>query len=359
MGLKIADKYIFRELLGPFMVGVLTFVVLITGHILFTVVQVVVEHAVPLPNILKFLSLQVPRATVLALPVSALLACSLGLNRLATENELTVLRSGGSSLARLLMPAVLIGLLASAASLGLSEYVVPWADREAESMLRRIALSQRALGFQPGKFTSTGSDLHFFVEDVDGRRDQLKGVHVFWVQLRAFPALLKADQANFTSWGLQTSPAVSYHLDQEGNLTLTQAPQGVAVNLQAVFSDLPGPVEGLQNMRMGQLLAEGRRMESQYSGQGRRHLVELHWRLALAASCLVFALLAAPLTLRFSHRESLVGVTMSLVVAFAYYVIMLWLRMLGEAGTLGPAVSGWLQNGALAAVAAWGLWRYR
>ena len=35
---KLLDRYITRELLGPFGVALLTFVVLITGHILFTVV---------------------------------------------------------------------------------------------------------------------------------------------------------------------------------------------------------------------------------------------------------------------------------------------------------------------------------
>lgn len=356
--MKLLDKYIFKEILGPFAVGVLTFVVLITGHILFTVVQIIVAHGVPLPNIAKFLLLQVPRATLLALPVSMLLACSLGLNRLATENELTALRSGGSSLLRLVMPALVLGVMASGASLALGEYLVPWADQEGERMLRQIVLSQRALAFRPGKFTSTGRDLHFFVEDVDTSRDELKGVHVFQVQARDFPIFTRAEKATFTAQGLQTSAAISYHLDKQEGFTWVQA-EGVAVNLQDVFAHLPGQVATLTNMKMGQLLAKWRQTESQHPGQGRRYMVELHWRLALAASCLVFALLAAPLTLRFSHGESLVGVMMTLLVAFVYYVIMLWLRMLGEAGTLPAALSGWLQNGAIVLISVWALWRYR
>jgi len=102
---KLIDRYLTREILGPFGVALLTFVVLITGHILFTVVQVIVEHGVPLPNIAKFLALQVPRAVVLALPISTLLGCSLGLNRLASEQELTALRAAGTSLPRIMRPA--------------------------------------------------------------------------------------------------------------------------------------------------------------------------------------------------------------------------------------------------------------
>ncbi len=356
--MKIVDRYILREILGPFVVGVLTFVVLITGHILFTVVQVIVEHGVPLPNIARFLLLQVPRATVLALPISTLLACSLGLNRLASENELTALRSGGTSLLRLVMPALVLGAVASGGSLVLSEYLVPWADQEAERMLHRIVLSQRSLAFRPGKFTSTGPDLHFFVEEVDTHKDQLKGVHVFWVFARDFPILFKADQASFTAQGVRTSAARFYYLDKQGDLFWGPA-QRMEVNLQDVFASLPGQIETLQNMKIGQLVAKWRQLESQYPGQGRRYMVELHWRLALAASCLVFALLAAPITLRFGQGQSLVGVMMTLLVAFGYYVIMLWLRMLGEAGALAPVLSGWLQNGIIVLVSMWALWRYR
>ncbi len=356
--MKIVDRYIFREILGPFAVGVLTFVVLITGHILFTVVQIILEHGVSLPNIAKFLLLQVPRATVLALPISTLLACSLGLNRLASENELTALRSAGTSLARLLMPALVLGVVASGDSLALSEYLVPWADQAAERMLPQIVLSQRSLAFRPGKFTSTGPDLHFFVQDVDTRRDQLKGVHVFVGQSRDFPILLRADRATFTARGLETSAVTFYRVDGEGNPTWGSAKR-FQVNLQDVFASLPGEIQTLENMKIDELLANWRRLESQHPGQGRRYVVELHWRLALAASCLVFALLAAPITLRFSQGQSLVGVLMTLIVAFGYYVIMLWLRMLGEAGTLPAALSGWLQNGAIVLISMWALWRYR
>ncbi len=356
--MKIVDRYILKEILGPFAVGILTFVVLITGHILFTVVQVIVEHGVSLPSVAKFLMLQVPRATVLALPISTLLACSLGLNRLASENELTAFRSGGTSLLRLVVPALVLGAGASVLGLMFSEYLVPWADREAEQMLHQIILSQRSLAFRPGKFTSTGSDLHFFVQDVDTRRDQLKGVHVFRVQPRDFPLIFKADQASFTAHGLETTEAYFYHLDKQGNLTWGPA-QSVSIDLQEALTMSPGQVETLQNMKISQLLAQARRLEKQHPGQGRRYMVELHWRLALAASCLVFALLAAPIALRFGEGQSLVGVLMTLIIAFVYYVLMLWLRMLGEGGSLPAALSGWLQNGAIVIISAWGLWRYR
>ena len=53
------DRYLLSEMLKPFLVGLATFTVMITGHMLFTVVDQVVEHGVGAPSILSFMALGV------------------------------------------------------------------------------------------------------------------------------------------------------------------------------------------------------------------------------------------------------------------------------------------------------------
>ena len=355
---KLIDRYVTREILGPFGVALLTFVVLITGHILFTVVQVIVEHGVPLPNIAKFLALQVPRAVVLALPVSTLLGCSLGLNRLASEHELTALRTAGVSLPRIMRPALLLGAVAVVAAFLISEYAVPWANGEAKRMLHQIALSQRALVFRPGKFTEANPNIHFFVEQVDRGQNLLKGVYFFVNQQGDFPVLFQARQARFTARVLQATDARFYHLDKKGNLTwATMA--SADVNVGSLLSGTTPQFSSIETMRFGELIAKWRQREQQHAGYGRRFAVEIHWRIALAFSCLVFALLAGAITQYFSTTQQLAGVLVTLLVVFVYYVLMLWLRMLGNAGSLPPVVSGWLLNGTIVAASLLAIWRQR
>jgi hypothetical protein len=102
--MRIADRYLLGEALGPFLVALGAFIVLITGHMLFQVVEVIVEHGVPLPSVLRFVALQVPNAAVMALPVSVLMGCSLAVNRLASDHEIVAMRSGGMSFARMMAP---------------------------------------------------------------------------------------------------------------------------------------------------------------------------------------------------------------------------------------------------------------
>jgi len=355
---KLIDRYLTREILGPFGVALLTFVVLITGHILFTVVQVIVEHGVPLPNIAKFLALQIPRAVVLALPVSTLLGCSLGLNRLASERELTALRTAGISLPRIMRPALLLGLVAVVAAFLINEYAVPWANGEAKRMLHQIVLSQRTLVFRPGKFTEASPDIHFFVEQVDRGQNLLKGVYFFVNQQGDFPVLFQARQARFTPRVLQATDARFYHLDKKGNLTwATMA--SADVNVGSLLSGAAPQFSSTETMRFGELIEKWQQREQQQAGHGRRFAVEIHWRIALAFSCLVFALLAGAMTQYFSTSQQLAGVLITLLVVFVYYVLMLWLRMLGNAGSLPPVISGWLLNGTIVAASLLTIWRQR
>ncbi len=355
---KLLDRYVTREILGPFGVALLTFVVLITGHILFTVVQIIVEHGVPLPNIARFLALQVPRAVVLALPVSTMLACALGLNRLASEQELTALRVGGASLPRIIRPALRLGLVTFVLAFAISEFVVPWANHEARSMLHEIVLSQRALVFRPGKFTAAGTQAHFLVEEVDQGGNLLKDVYFFFNQADDFPILFKAKQAHFGPHGLETASARFYHLGKDSNLTWATM-RTAEVNLARLLASPPPQFSTVETMRFSELLRKWQARDQQLPGHRRRYAVEMHWRMALACSCLIFALLAGAIAQHFTTSQQLAGVLITLLVAFVYYVLMLWLRILGDSGVLSPVVSGWLLNTVIALISLFALWRQR
>jgi len=76
----------------------------------------------------------------------------------------------------------------------------------------------------------------------------------------------------------------------------------------------------------------------------RRHLVQLHLKVALPAASIVFALVGAPLGMQSHRRAASIGFGLSIVVIFVYYVLMSVGSALGEGGQLPPALGAWLQN---------------
>ncbi|MCA1594950.1 MAG: LptF/LptG family permease [Chloroflexi bacterium] len=71
---------------------------------------------------------------------------------------------------------------------------------------------------------------------------------------------------------------------------------------------------------------------------------EYWFRWALPFACMVFAVVSAPLTLRFSRGGSLVGILVSFGVLFFYYDLLVIAEKLAVAGAAPAGVAAWLPN---------------
>lgn len=353
--MKLLDRYLLREMLPAFAGAALTFIVLLVGHMLYVVVEVVVERGVPLPSVMRFLALKVPTAAAMALPVSALLGSALAYNRLATDGELAPLRAAGASLWRLLAPAALLGLGAAAIVLLLNENLAPRCEEASQRLLVEAISRQRTLAFMPRRFLELSSTAFAYPEDVDDRTDRLLRVRMFLLRGEDPPVLIEAPEAVFMDGELLAHRPRSYAPGWNGDLAWgTLSSLRVPLTPQALY--LPGEAGRLRSQSLGQLYQTWLQGKGT-PGEARRAALELHSRLAMSAAAVVFALFAAPLTLAVGRGRSLAGVALSLVVVFVYYLVMLWARLLGERGVIPPSLSAWGENLVLLTLTAWLTWR--
>lgn len=356
--MRILDRYIIAELLWPFVGGLLTFVVLITGHMLFLAIEVLVEHRVPLGRAIEYVWWQVPGSAIMALPVATLLAASLALNRLARDHELIALRAAGVSVLRLLGAPLLVGLLAAGLSLWLSGSVAPYARAAADGLLRDVILTQKTLVFRPGKFEDTGRGVRLYVEGVETARDKVYGLYAFCLRPESSPLLVHAREATFAGASLLIPQPRVYELDTSGALTWGDS-ELIEIDLSRLGSSGQPVSDQMQALPLGQLWQKAYPAQPLSGGSNQPYVLELHGRLAMALSCLAFALVAGPVTLRFGRGQSLVGVLATIITIFVFYVFMLWLRMLGSSGVLPPVLAAWGANLTIAALALIALHRQR
>ncbi len=355
---KTLDRYLFQEMLWPFVGGLLTFATLITGHMLFLAVEILVDHHVPLWGVVRYVGYQLPGATIMALPVATMLAASLALNRLARDHELIAVRAGGASPVRLLAPAAVLGAVAMGLSVWLSDAAAPNARQAAEGLLRDVVLQQKALVFKPHQFLDTGRGLVLYVEGVDERQDAISGLHAFLLRPEAAPVLMWAPTARFGTTTLEAPAPRFYSLDPGGNLTAVDA-EATAVDLTRVGTSSRFRSNQMEDLTLGDLRRRWQQTASVAPGSGRPYLVEMHSRLAMAFACVVFAFLAGPVTWRFGRGQSLVGVLATILVVFVFYVTMLWTRMLATSGIIPPLLATWGQDAVFLAAALVAIWKQR
>lgn len=347
--MRLLDRYVLREMLGPALAALLGFVVLITGHVLFTVVDVVVGKGVRFENILQFAALKAPEAAVLAMPVATLLGCALALNRFASDNELMPMFAGGIGGYRLMGTALVLGLSASVISFGTKEFLVPMADRRAEELYREMLLRQKTLAFKPGQFLDTGGRWVFIADQVDRDRDRLMGLRALMRRPGQLPMFVRAQSAQFSDRTLWAT-GVSYIEFSFPDKLNYGAAESLVIDLGEIGGGLTSG-DQLRNRPLRRLLRERASLAPGPPGSTRELDMEIHSRLSIITACIVFSLLSAPVALRFGRAQSLAGVLATLVVAFVYFLVMLGLNILGSNGALPVPVAAWAQNVVLVALA--------
>jgi lipopolysaccharide export LptBFGC system permease protein LptF len=110
---RLSDRYIFGELLLPFIIGTLAVLMMLVGNTLFALLDRAMRERWPVGMITRILVLNIPVVLKLTLPVSTALAVSLATNNMARNNEITVLRSIGVPLIRIFLPMILFGTIVS------------------------------------------------------------------------------------------------------------------------------------------------------------------------------------------------------------------------------------------------------
>ena len=72
--MKTLDKYVLREMMAPFLISVLAFVVLLIGRVIFDNIEFIIETGVPIPLVIQLIVFELPRIIGMVLPLAVLLA---------------------------------------------------------------------------------------------------------------------------------------------------------------------------------------------------------------------------------------------------------------------------------------------
>src|SRR4029450_8619167 len=136
---KILHRYIFHEVLTPFLLGlgVFTFILLIAR--LLKLIELVVSRGLPPLQILRLLGFLMPPFLEVTVPMPMLLAILIAFGRLSADAEMIAMRSSGLSIYQLAPPVVLFVGMATLITAGLSMYARPWANHNLKHELWDIA----------------------------------------------------------------------------------------------------------------------------------------------------------------------------------------------------------------------------
>lgn len=340
-----ADRYLLREFVAPFAAGLVLSVLLILSLQLQQELGGLVRSGAALSAVLERLLWRMPRVATMAVPVATALGVSLAVNRLARDNEVTILRGTGKPLARLFAPFVVAGALLAAGNLWVAERWVP------EAALRSRSLSGTA-GEALGAGALPDARARVLVafqgaRRLDRDRHQLERVTVVRPD-----ALVTGARGLYRSGVLEVEDAVVHVYGSDG---VTRGERAAAVERVPVTLDFVRPVSLMGSDLSDLSYAELTRLAAAAARQGDRGraltLETARWfKVGLPTMCLAFALCAPPLALRFSRAGGFAGVLLSVVSVFVGWNTLLFLQAVSLGGWVPPAACAFATHALLAGV---------
>lgn len=345
--MKRIDRYILGDAIPPFLFGIGAFVAVLVGvELLYEMLKLVYQDGFPVWAAARIFVLELPGVLVLTFPMAIMFGSLMAMGRLSGDGELVAMRAGGVSVLRVGLPVIIFSFIVAVTSFAVSETLVPWANS------RALEITRQMYGTVAGE-----SDLALEVRDDRGLRR--------WLHAEQFDpdtlTLRDATVLDFTmgdSPHLWTAESARWQGQQwiMRNVEHTWWDDGNGSGGTAKFARMTIDVDRTpeavgrakkkpEHMTLAQLREEATLAREQNRREWGQSIVQhYHVRLALPWATVGLAILGVGLGIRRQRSSRGIGMGISLLVIFAYYVVMHTLTLVGERGVAHPALMAWLPN---------------
>ena len=124
--LYLLDKYILKQVIEMFIMGVLVFTSIIFASDTFiTLIKQISMYGIPFKIAFLIIILHLPAVFVMTIPMGVLLATVMTLNGLSLSSEITVMRACGIGINRIARPIFVFAIILSVISFITNETIVP------------------------------------------------------------------------------------------------------------------------------------------------------------------------------------------------------------------------------------------
>jgi lipopolysaccharide export system permease protein len=343
---SLLDRLVWEEVEASFGFALGFFTILLVMNTLFSLVRQVIAEGLAIGTALLLMLYKIPDIIAFCVPFGVLLATVLGISRLGDHNEITALRVSGVSLYRIAAPVIAGGALAALATLVFSEGVVSLSDHQYRVVAADAASHGPVLRpiqniFFQAPVPPHGSAL-YHADSYDPRSRTLSGMTIVYLAAGQPVELIVADSARYTrgeEWAFHEGHT---YLFSQGNVVATRfAALDVRVPRSPLEFSLP-PLAPLE-MNLRELAREITSLRLQ-GADPRRYVFALQAKVAAAVSCIIFALIAFPLSLRPHRSGPGMGIGLSFIVLVAYFLIYIPAQTVSEGPLLSPVLAAWLPN---------------
>ena len=342
--MKMLDKYILKQVIEMFIMGVLVFTSIIFASDTFiTLIKQISMYGIPFKIAFLIIILHLPAVFVMTIPMGVLLATVMTLNGLSLSSEITVMRACGIGLNRIAKPIFIFSIVMACVSFILNETVVPVMTKQSTD-LALYAFSKKNI--PEGKHNFTFKEVKeggllkrlFYVGDCTDK--QLHNITVLDASKEGTIQILQAKEGTTTPEGWNFQNGAIYTVSDNGK-TLDTTLFGDSV----IKFGMDLSKEMNRNLANEHNFIQLCKYLANPNVDNKNVLkISLFDKIALPLTTIVLVLIGVPLAITPPRVRYNRGFLFSILIIFAYYLIRALSISFGEAGSLIPILAAFMPN---------------
>ena len=341
---KQLDKYILKQVIEMFIMGVLVFTSIIFASDTFiTLIKQISMYGIPFKIAFLIIILHLPSVFVMTIPMGVLLATVMTLNGLSLSSEITVMRACGIGINRIARPIFIFAIVMAFISFLTNETVVPVMTKQSTDLAlyafskKNIPEGKENFTFKEVKDSGTLKRL-FYVADCQGGK--LHNITVLDASKDSTIQILQAREGETTEEGWKFQKGAIYTVTNNGKAFDTTLFDDTTVKFGMDLTD-----EMNRNLANEHNFIQLLKFLLTTDSPDKRELsVSLFDKIALPLTTIVLVLIGVPLAITPPRVRYNRGFLFSILIIFAYYLIRALSISFGEAGSLPVALAAFMPD---------------
>ena len=342
--LKHLDKYILKQVIEMFVMGVLVFTSIIFASDTFiTLIKQISMYGIPFKIAFLIIILHLPSVFVMTIPMGVLLATVMTLNGLSLSSEITVMRACGIGINRIAKPIFIFAIVMACLSFVVNETVVPVMTKQSTD-LALYAFSKKNIPEGKENFTfkevKDGGSLKRLFYVANCKDGILHNITVLDASKDGTIQILQAKEGVTAEEGWKFQKGAIYTVTNNGKALDTTLFDDTTVKFgMDLTSEMNRNLANEHNFI--QLL---KFLLTTDSPDKRELSVSLFDKIALPLTTIVLVLIGVPLAITPPRVRYNRGFLFSILIIFAYYLIRALSISFGEAGSLPVALAAFMPD---------------
>ncbi|OAA28482.1 hypothetical protein AT15_04580 [Kosmotoga arenicorallina S304] len=340
--MRILIKYIIKQSLGSFFIGLGGFILFVSLELLYQLSDLIVRYKVGIDKLFILIYFNLPYFIVLGIPVGVLLSIFWTLSRMRSDNELIALQTHGVTLKSIVIPFLIFSMMLCLVAYSFNDFIVPISNRKASEAIAKYVYKRPEVTLKENAFLEDGRGRYLYIKRIDPETGELQNLLLYDLS-SGKTRVISAESASKESGRWIMHDGRVYETDSKGFLLFDMKFDSLELEFEQDINQYIRSSKSPREMTSSEL----RKKIDSFNKLGvdtSSLQVALQEKLSNSLAPFVIVLLGVPVSLFLNLKSRSWSVILTFVLVVIYQGSGAWLSAMGKENLFNPVLAPWIPN---------------